>query len=211
MAVDDAALLERWRAGDQLAGEELFERYYEPVERFFLNKLSDQVNDLVQETFIACPEGRDRLQDARKFRSYLFTVAHNVLYGFFRRKQASDGQQLDLEDQSVFDLAPGPSTIAVRNSEERLLLEGLRRIPLPYQVLLELFYWENMTSADIAEVLDLPAGTVRSRMRKARTLLERALARLETSPEKLHTTVSGLDDWARQLRERLHQAPAAAG
>lgn len=209
MSVDDAALLERWRSGDQSAGEQLFERYYEPVERFFINKLSHQITDLVQETFIACIESRDRLKDPRKFRNFLFTVAHNVLYGHFRRNYRREGGAIDFEEVSVFDLAPGPSTVAVRNSEERLLLEALRRIPVRSQVLLELFYWEEMKTADIAAVLDLPVGTVRSRIRKARQLLEQAMGRMEKRPEILESTKSNLEDWARGCRRQMNTANAA--
>ena len=185
MVPQDATLLERWRRGDLSAGEALFERYYESVERFFINKLYTDVNDLVQETFIACVESRDRLQDTRKFRSFLFTVAHNVLYRHLRRNYRVRGKSLDLESACVHDLSPGPSSIAVRNSEERLLLEALRRIPVRFQVLLELHYWEDMKTADIADVVGIPCGTVRSRLSKARTLLERAMERMESQPEVL--------------------------
>ena len=210
MAVDDATLLERWRGGDLVAGEALFERYYDAIERFFVNKLTDHVDDLVQETFIACVESRDRLRDGRKFRSFLFTVAHNVLYKRFRRRYRGDENAMALEQVSVFDLAPGPITVTVRSSQERLLLEALRRIPVGSQVLLELFYWEEMTGKEIAAILEIPEGTVRSRMRTARTHLERAMDRLESKPELLASTKSSLEDWARRLRERLRSADARA-
>jgi len=52
MEPSDGELLERWRTGDALSGEALFERYYDMVERFFLNKVSGGGKDLVQETYL---------------------------------------------------------------------------------------------------------------------------------------------------------------
>lgn len=117
MDIDDAALLQRWRQGDVAAGEALFERYYDTIERFFLNKISGDIEDLVQETFIACVDGRDRVQDSAKFRSYLFSIAYNVLRGHLR-KIYRGGQQLDLDEMSVHDIAPGPGTLITNRREQ---------------------------------------------------------------------------------------------
>jgi RNA polymerase sigma-70 factor (ECF subfamily) len=199
MAADDVVLLEGWRRGDAAAGEALFERYYDLVERFFLNKISGDTQDLVQETFIACVEGRDRVQDSSRFRSYLFSIAYNVLRGHLR-KIYRGGQRLDLDELSVQQVAPGPGTQLGDRREQRLLLEALRGIPVDYQVILELHYWEQMTTEDMAEVLSLPVGTVRSRLRRARELLEQAMGRLAESPAELQSTLTRLDDWAERCR-----------
>ena len=200
MEQGDSELLLRWRAGDLTAGEALFERYYAMVERFFINKVDTGVGDLVQETFIACVESRDRLKKTSRFRSYLFAVAHNILFRHLRTRYRR-GETFDAEAVSVRDLSPGPSSVAVRRTEQRLLLEALRSISVAHQVVLELHYWENMTTAEIAEVLDTPVGTVRSRLQRARSHLEAAMDSLERSPEVLESTKSHLDDWAQQCRQ----------
>ena len=76
------------------------------------------------------------------------------------------------EHDSAADLAAGPSTLFGKRREERLLLEALRRIPLDSQVVLELYYWEEMSAAQTAAVLDLPEGTVRGRVKRAKDLLQ---------------------------------------
>lgn len=209
MGADDHILLERWRDGDLVAGEALFERYYHAVERFFINKLGTDSGDLVQETFIACVENRFDVTDSSKFRSYLFAVAYNVLCRHLRQAYRRH-HDIDLEATSIMDLSPSPSSIIVRRREQRLLLEGLRAIPVDYQVVLELHYWEDMTTEDIAEVLAMPLGTVRSRLRRARELLEEAMSRLERSPALFESTISQLDDWARACRGQLTGEPAQA-
>jgi len=77
----DAELLERWRSGDRDSGEALFERYYDTVERFFLNKIGDAISDLVQETFIRCVESRDRILDGLCLR-YIAGEESPIFIGF---------------------------------------------------------------------------------------------------------------------------------
>ncbi len=202
MESNDAALLDRWRRGDQVAGEQLFESYYDTIERFFLNKVTSGVADLVQETFVACVEARDRVRDSSKFRSYLFSIAYNVLRAHLRRNYRG-AREFNLDDMSVCDVNPGPGTVMTHQREQRLLLEALRSIPVEYQIILELHYWEQMITADIADTLSLPLGTVRSRLRRARELLEQALSELSTTPNELHSTVTKLDDWADKCRRDI--------
>ncbi|ACY14282.1 RNA polymerase sigma factor [Haliangium ochraceum] len=202
MERSDAELLETWRTGDAAAGEVLFDRYYDSIERFFLNKVSTNVGDLVQETFLACVEGRDRVQNSAKFRSYLFSIAYNVLRGHLRGNYRR-GHALELDEVTMEQLMPGAGTLLGERREQRLLLEALRNIPLPYQVILELHYWEQMSTENISEVLGRPVGTVRSRMRRARELLEEIMSRLAHSRDELKSTVTRLDDWAAQCRRDM--------
>lgn len=194
----DAELLEAWRQQDKRAGAELFERYYAPVCRFFVNKLTEEPDDLVQETFMACLKGRDRVRDAERFRSYVFGVACNVLRAHLRRRT-----HLPLGDDDetcAFDLAPGPSTALHAREGERVLLDALRRIPIELQIMLELHYWEALKTDEIAEVLGLPPGTVRGRLQRGRA---RLLAVLEETPmpRELRASLAvGLDEWASGLR-----------
>ncbi|MEM9459184.1 MAG: sigma-70 family RNA polymerase sigma factor [Myxococcota bacterium] len=202
----DAELLYAWRAGDTEAGQQLFKRYYGPVARFFANKIREAPGDLVQETFMGCVKGRDRIREGSNFRSYLFGVAYRVLTSYLRhRYEAPD----DLASVSVLDLDPGPSTILHRSEEVRLLLQALRTLPLELQVVVELRYWEQMTSTDISHVLGIPAATVRGRLRTGRTRLEEVLRTLPASPDVVHSTVSDIDGWAQKVREGV-QPPLSA-
>lgn len=202
MDPNDGELLERWRAGNSASGQALFERYYEAIERFFLNKVNNAVEDLVQETFKRCVEGRDRLKDSEHFRAFLFRIAFNVLQTYIREHYRK-GQPVDIDECSVFDLEPGPGTQLGRRREHRILYEGLRRIPVPDQLVLELHYWERATTEEIAQTLDIPVGTARRRLQRARERLEEAMRRLAESPEELHSTLAHLEDWAKECRDLL--------
>lgn len=204
----DEDLIEAWRSGQRQAGEALFERYYDSVYRFFCNKLGQDTRDLVHQTFVACVEGRDRLRAGSSFRSYLFAVAHNVLRMHLRARYRAD--LADLDSVTAEELAPGPSTILTRSREERLLLHALRCISLEQQMLLELRYWEELRSPEIAEILGVPDNTVRSRLHRAHASLKLALERLAETPAELATTLDNLDAWARRCREQLLESPAGA-
>src|SRR5262245_50722997 len=201
MDPSDRELLERWRAGNSASGEAVVDRYYEAVERFFLNKVN-AVEDLVQETFKRCLEGRDRLKDSEQFRAFLFRIAFNVLHTYIRERYRK-GQPVDIDECSIFALEPGPGTQLGRRREHRILLEGLRRIPMADQLILELHYWEYLTTDEIAQTLEIPVGTARRHLVCARNKLEEAMRRLAESPEELHSTLARLDDWAKECRDLL--------
>jgi RNA polymerase sigma-70 factor, ECF subfamily len=195
----DVELLQKWRNGDMVAGEILFERYYDSIARFFRGKVLTDIADLVQETFVACVVGRDRLQVDASFRAYIFSVARNVLCAHLRDKYRDDAI-VDFDATSVEDLAPGPISQIVNRHEQRLLLEALRRIPVNFQILLELRYWEQLKTTDIAEALGVPHATVRTRLTKARQLLDQAMSTMADSAALLESTMANFEEWARQCR-----------
>jgi len=145
----DAELLDAWRAGDARAGRVLVERHFHAIYRFFHNKVSAGAEDLVQQTFLACTQGRDRFRGESTFRGWLFGIAHNVLRMHIRAKHGDT----DTTYASACDLGPSPSSVLVAKAEERLMLEALRRIALDYQIALELYFWEHLTGAEIPREL----------------------------------------------------------
>ena len=196
----DAELLDAWSEGDSRAGNELFHRHFDTICRFFANKVSEDVDDLIQKTFMACVEGRERFRGDASFRSYLFGVARNVLRRYYRDKRYQKIRFDELES-SVHDLAPGASMLIAEKREQELLLHALRRLPLDHQITLELYYWEALSGRELGEVLGIPEGTVRGRIRRAKELLEAQLEQLASSPALLQSTVANLEDWAKGLRE----------
>lgn len=202
MASDDELLL-AWRAGERRAGEQLFDRHFKALTRFFRNKTSDgagdSMDDLIQQTVLGLLESKHEFRGEGSFRSFVFGVAYNVLRNHYRGARR-DAARLDFGVTSIFDLAAGPVEVLAERHEQRLLLQGLRRIPLEHQVLLELYFWEPLPAPEIAEILGLPEGTVRTRIRRAKALLEAELGRLSSDPRLLESTLSNLDDWAQSVR-----------
>lgn len=202
---DDAVLVVAWQGGDREAGKRLFERHYPGVARFFRNKVGAAEPDLIQRTFLACVEGLPRLREAASFRSYLFGIAYKILCKHFqqlRRDRGRTDADVDMARESAHGLV-SPSQLLAGREEQRLLLAALRRLPVDYQVALELHYWEGMTAAELGDVLDLPLGTAKTRIRRGRELLEQQMAALAGSVELLESTRANLELWARQLRAQV--------
>src|ERR1041384_1773501 len=115
MAEDDLILLDRWCAGDRVAGNLLFRRHFEALYRFFEHKTDGDIDDLVQETFLACLRGR-----------------------------ATTRPTLDFEELSVASLSTSIGGRLVHKEDRAVLLAALRALPLDQQLLLEMFYWEEL-------------------------------------------------------------------
>lgn len=200
--MDEEDLLRRWQAGDRTAGSAFFRALYPVVVRFLRNKVGDDVrDDLVQQTFMAAAQadfaGRSAL------RTWLLGIAWRLLANHYRSLGRLQSREVELGTQSVADLGRGPESLAVFRQEERLLLEGLRRIPVHAQVALELHYWEGMSATEIAAVTETPVGTIKTRLRDGRLLLECVLRTLAASPEALKSTLDDLQGWARRVRKAL--------
>lgn len=206
LVATDLELLDAWRQGDRESGSELFERHFDSICRFFANKVDRDVDDLVQRTFAACVEGKERFRGQSTFRTYLFGVAHNILRSSLRKRRR-DKERFDLGVSSVHDLGLNPTVLVAKRKEQTLTLQALRRIPVEHQIVLELYYWEEMTAKDLGEVLGIPEGTVRGRIRRAKKLLEEQLIALADDDRILESTISGLETWARDLRAQV--LPAA--
>jgi RNA polymerase sigma-70 factor (ECF subfamily) len=199
-AEDDFSLLARSRDDDAAWGA-LVDRHTSGLRRFFGHRVTvDRVDDLTQEVFVRLEQAR-RPGAIKSFRAFMYGVAWNVFKEFLR-KSARD-PWVDLEQVSAIDLAPRPSTLLVHRVDRLTLLEGLRRLSLPHQLVLELFYWEDLTSREIGVVLDEPDDTIRGRITKARNQLRAILQDLDASGVAPRETDTGLDDWARRLRDEL--------
>lgn len=193
---DDHALLRAWQAGDAEAGNELGRRYFVGVYRFFCSKVPEVAEDLAQRTFLGCVEGRDRLGATGSFRAYLYGVARKQLLRHFEGRGELRGVE-QLSRRSILDIRTSPSQVIAAHQEQALLLEAMQRVPVDFQIVLELFYWENMSLAEIAAVVGIAAGTVKSRLARGRTMLRDALDELGLSSK------DDLTRSARVLAERL--------
>jgi RNA polymerase sigma factor (sigma-70 family) len=196
---DDRALLDAWRAGDRTAGDVLLGRYFDGLYRFFRNKVDHGVDDLIQRTFTACIAAKDAMRDHSSFRTYLFTVARHQLYHYWRDNHRKDALFAP-EETSVVAMGVSVSSILATRQEQRLLLRALRTLPLDLQVALELHYWEELTTAEIAEILEVPQGTAKSRLRRAREQLEQAIRDSEQDAAIIESTLGDFEHWASSVR-----------
>jgi RNA polymerase sigma factor (sigma-70 family) len=170
----DGELLTSWCSGDDDAGDRLLRSVFPRLYRFLFNKIGDETGELIQQTMLAIVEHRETLASCVDFEAYLLRVARNKLYDFLRKRRRA---RVDLPGElpSVRELRTSPASLVGREARDARVLETLRSLPVDLQVVLELHYWHELTTAQIADVLEVPTGTVKSRLRRARAEFERLL------------------------------------
>lgn len=199
-APSDAALLQAWRTGDARAGEALVRRHYHAVRRFFDTKVPAAAEDMTQHAFLATMEGRDRVDgsDDSTFRAYVFGVARRLLLRHVRDKERF-ARMVRFHTAQAPTTAVTPTGVVALRREHRLLLRALDLLPLDQQIVLQLHYWEHMTTTEIGVVLEVPASTVTTRLSRARQRLRDEITGMRARAEVREALLADLDAWARSV------------
>lgn len=189
-------LLDAWAAGDNAAGQALLERHFDRLFRFFELSVPGMAEDLVQETLLAALEGRSRFRGEVGFRAFLMGIARNKVLMHWRTRGRRP-REVDVGDLSLEALGASATSIIAHREAEQRLLQALRAISLSDQLLLQMYYWDELTGPQLAAALDLPEGTVRTRLRSARAKL-RDLVQRPDAPDALDP--ASFDAWLVGLR-----------
>jgi RNA polymerase sigma factor (sigma-70 family) len=204
----DLELLEAWRQGDPDAGQALFKRHYDAIYRFFESKAPvEAVQELVQETFATLVRKRDTFAGSSLFRAYLFGIARNHLYEHFREhRRALRHEDIDFGKLTAEALGGSPTSVLGHAQEHRLLRLALTRIPLEHQILLELYLWEELTGPQLAQIMGVPENTMRSRLRRAKDLLEQEFQSLVDDPAQARSALETLSGWVDEVQHEARRA-----
>ncbi len=196
---EDLQLLNRWRTGDQTAGQRLCARYEGIVHRFFRSKAYEASSDLTQATMEALVKSSDRYCADGSFRSYALGIARNI---FRHHLRSCSRSRLDfnLDQLSCEDLGIGPLDHLLDDEDTRHLARCLQRIPVHHQIVIELHYWEGLSSIEIGEVLGVPPSTIRDRRRNAVIVLRKQLEGSPIGGSCLEATLVGLRTWAEAIK-----------
>jgi RNA polymerase sigma-70 factor (ECF subfamily) len=151
--------------------ETLVGKFHAPLYRyaFRLTKKQSDAEDLVQQTFLVAIEKLDQLRDSTKISSWLFAVTRNLFLKSCRKSRPTPVAVLELD----VDQIPAAEERDEIDSESIQL--ALNQLSDEYRVILALFYFEDASYKDIAEALDIPIGTVMSRLSRAKGQLRRLL------------------------------------
>ena len=201
----DHDLLDRWRNGDTDAGNVLFRRHFDALVRFFFGKVGVDVEDLVQATLLGCIEAQPRFRRECSFRTFLFAVARNTLLSYIRAKNA---RSFDPCVSSLHDLGTSPSGAVARLESSTLLLAALQRLPIDFQIAIELHYWEGLRAKELAIVLGIDPTTARTRLHRGRRALREAFEVLGADPAKAHEAQLKLQSGADTRSPQTVSGPA---
>src|SRR5262245_889745 len=164
----DEDLIAQVRGGSRAAFEVVFERYREPVWRFFRRRTSDagRAEELAQDTFVAVLDGARRYEARGTFRSYLFGIAYNVLLA--DRRKAAFRATAPIETEPVDPNAVDPDAALWVREALAALDEDDRDIPIVPE-------YEQLSYQESAEIRQAPLNTIRSQLFRARAALKAAL------------------------------------
>jgi RNA polymerase sigma-70 factor (ECF subfamily) len=186
--LDDHELMEATRAGDEVAFYELVRRYRTPITNYVSRMLNDyeMAIDLAQETFIRVFTNAHRYRAHHNFSTYIYRIATNLAISELRRRKrwklvslvaffaptdgADEGTDLELPDQR-----PLPDSELVDDERRLIVRRAVASLPEKYRSALVLRDIEGLEYEQIAEILRLPLGTVKSRINRARNLLREKL------------------------------------
>jgi RNA polymerase sigma-70 factor (ECF subfamily) len=158
---------------------QLVEAQYAPLFRFALSltKNSSDACDLTQQTFFIWAKQGHTLREAAKAKSWLFTT----LYREFLRGRRRSDRMTALEDLGPVEAdPPAPDVDVVTGMDADLVVAALLEVDEGYRAPLTLFYMQDLSYKEIADILEVPIGTVMSRLSRGKAQLRAALARKES-------------------------------
>jgi RNA polymerase sigma-70 factor (ECF subfamily) len=167
-------------ASSALDFEALVERHYRRLYQFAYNLSHDEAQacDLTQETFLKWARKGHQLRDPSKVKTWLFTTLHREFLQARRRTARFPHHELD---EVAHDLPTIPPT-TVDQLDAATVLASLAQINKAFRAPLALFYLEDYSYKEIADILDVPIGTVQSRIARGKTQLYKLLTDNSPSP-----------------------------
>ena len=185
--MDDHALLEATRTGDELAFQELVRRYRNPITNFVYRMLNDyeRAVDLAQETFIRVYTSAERYQATYSFSTYIYRIASNLAISDLRQRKRrnlipipsffsdKDGDELEIELPDTRQVRADDAMIA--DERRKAVSTAIASLPEKYRAAVVLRDIEGRSYEEISDVLGLSDGTVKSRINRARNLLKEKL------------------------------------
>ncbi len=168
--------------------DRLVDEHYANLYRFALSLVRNEAEaaDLTQQTYFILATKGGQLRDLSKAKSWLFTTLHREFLALKRRtNRFADIDPADVEEEVSFEA----DSAAVRNADASVVIEALGKVRETFRIPLALFYLEDLSYKEIADILDVPIGTVMSRLSRGknelRACLSEGLVALSQSPDNV--------------------------
>ncbi|OFX14209.1 MAG: RNA polymerase subunit sigma-24 [Armatimonadetes bacterium RBG_16_58_9] len=186
----ERALISRCKDGEHAAFDELVRRYERRVFSFAyrLAGNQDDANDVAQEAFIRVFNSIATFRGDAVFTTWIYRIVTNVYLD--ERKKSKSHRQTSLDDyveldenpvaRQIVDDRPTPDQIVEHKERNRVVQEAVNSLPEYQRIIVTLYHMQNRSYEEIAEILQLPIGTVKSRLNRARLALGE---KLQSRPE----------------------------
>lgn len=185
--LDDSQLIARAQEGDRGAFDVLIRRHERRAYQYAyrLTQNQDDAADIVADAFVRVNSALKNFRGQSAFGTWLYRIITNCALDFRKKDKSSrtvsldagpQGQGMEVERQ-IEDDGPGPTEEAERSAREAAVQDALSKMPDYQQAMLVMYHVENLAYEEIAEALDLPLGTVKSRLNRARLALRDLLSK----------------------------------
>ncbi len=187
-STEEKALIERCKQGDLAAFNELVKKYEKQVYNFAyrLTGNYDDANDIAQDAFLRVYNAIGGFRGDASFTTWLFRITTNVFLDERKRARAhphaSLDEYLELDESSVArqieDTSPSPEALTEEKERGQILQRAIQSLPEYQRAMVILYHTQQKSYEEIAEIMSLPIGTVKSRLNRARLALKEKLSPL---------------------------------
>ena len=178
----DEELFELYQSGDEAAFAQIVQRYEPLIAGFLHKRLKDEerVQDLTQDTFLRVHRARDRYDSARKFSTWIYTIASNLLKNEYRnrsrrretafselREESGPARAVEFESEH-----PDPEQLAYEGELRTAIETAIENLDDHHRIPFVMREVEDRTYEEISDAIGVPVGTVKSRLFRARTAFQ---------------------------------------
>ena len=176
---DDLQLVAASKGGDQDAFAQLVQRYQRRVFNLVYRMLQqyEEANETTQETFLAAWQGLPAFRGDARFATWLYRIAYNCSLKQLEQRKRDKALQVALEAEQ--DNAKLVDTEMDVRDRQALVREHLSHLPAKYRIVLILRHLQDLTYEEMAEILTMPIGTIKTHLFRARNLLKERLQGLD--------------------------------
>lgn len=186
---DDVLLVSACKKGDQDAFSLLVQRYQRRIFNLVFRMLQnyDEASEITQETFLAAWQGLPAFRGDARFTTWLYRIAYNCALKQLEARKRDQVLQAALQSEQALEDEDHCLTHLARLDSQELVQEQLSQLPPKYRAVLILRHLQDMTYEEMAEVLTVPIGTIKTHLFRARNLLKERLQAFEHGRRRRET------------------------
>jgi RNA polymerase sigma-70 factor (ECF subfamily) len=170
----DENLIQKHIEGDKEAFVSLANRYLKPIFNFTYRLTGNRhdAEDITQEVFVKIWKNAKQFRPEKKFKTWIFAIAKNACLDFFKKKRTVS---LDTLGKTLRDDSPLPAEGIDKSTKAKALQIALEKLPENYKIILLLHFNEDLTFREIAEIMEEPLNTIKSRHLRALKMIKKGM------------------------------------
>jgi RNA polymerase sigma factor (sigma-70 family) len=178
--MDNKLLIKKTLAGNRKAFESIIRQHQRLVSHIVFRMVSNQADreDICQDVFVKVYQHLGSFQFESKLSTWIAKIAYNTCLNYLEKKKVLLFDDISGEERSLESLpgnGTGPDRLAEEKEVSSLLRSEIERLPVHYRTIITLYHLDRMSYKEIAETMELPQGTVKSHLFRARRLLKERL------------------------------------